>query len=290
MKKSLARSASSGFPSLPSNLRYLCGFYPSVSIVCRRIGINRQQFGKYLSGTAVPSLFTLNKISDFFGLDSSEMCLPHVEMRRIFNGRPSAAQEDEDQSTPSTVRHRIFNEVALFIDANAAVLRRYEGRYFRYNYAFDGSGRVVRSLFHIRYADGVCLTRLIERIQHRSNEPGKLTTLKYDGVLVALSGCLFNIEFERLMRSCVGHAAFPTLPRPGQRFMTGIQSSISSSTGRPTASRVVLERITRPMRTRELLRMCGTFAAADGLIEPDVLDLIGNQVRKKSDLFCAYNV
>ena len=36
------------------NLRLLCSHYASVAEVCRRIGMNRQQFNKYLSGASTP--------------------------------------------------------------------------------------------------------------------------------------------------------------------------------------------------------------------------------------------
>jgi hypothetical protein len=44
------------------NLRLLCSHYASVAEVCRRIGINRQQFNKYLSGASTPSLHSLRRI------------------------------------------------------------------------------------------------------------------------------------------------------------------------------------------------------------------------------------
>ena len=37
------------------NLKFLCGFYSSISEVCRRLEINRQQFNRYLSGKSFPS-------------------------------------------------------------------------------------------------------------------------------------------------------------------------------------------------------------------------------------------
>ena len=34
--------------ALPVNLAHLCGYYPSIAEVCRRLRINRQQFNRYL--------------------------------------------------------------------------------------------------------------------------------------------------------------------------------------------------------------------------------------------------
>ena len=270
-------------PDLSRNLRYLCGFYASISDVCRAIGINRHQFSKYTSGASVPSLHNANRIADFFGLDVEELCLPHEELRRIF-GRPArrvAGKESPNLSGSQTGVHALVDALG---GSNHDLLKRYEGCYFRYNFAYDSSGRVIKSFFRITRSDGFFLTRHIERIQHRSNGPKKLTTLKYDGVITALSNCLFVVEYEKLMKSCVAHAAFPCIPRPNQTFMTGVQSSLASSTGRPAASRVVLERIKPSIRVMDALRTCGTFHLDDGAVDPDVIRLISNRIDGDFDL------
>ena len=268
-------------PAIASNLRYLCSLHRSTSEVCRSIEINRQQFNKYLSGSTTPSMFNLGRIAAFFGLEGGALCQPTAEFRRTVGQlRP---QRPAQPASP--IQQSLSAALIALATLNADVLRPYVGFYFRYNYAFDSSGRVVRGLFRISEADGIFVTRLIERVQHRSNGSSKLTTLKYDGVLAAASGCLFNIEYERLMRSCIGHAAFPCIMRPGQRFLTGLQSSYSSSTGRPAASRVLLERVEQGASLRELLRRCGTFRRGDGSIDADVLHLIGNRVPRETDVF-----
>lgn len=178
-----------------------------------------------------------------------------------------------------------MNNLVDLTNSNANIARRYVGYYFRYYYNFDCSGRVVRTLFRIVEQEGLFVTRLIERVQHRSNTCGRLTTFKYDGVLIALSGCLFIMELESLMRSSINYAAFPCIPRPGQRFIAGIQSSFSSYTGRPAASRVVLERIPQPMSLREAICRCGTYAIGVGDIDSDILALISNKVPGESELF-----
>ena len=58
-----AGAGSAELPGLADNLRQLCRQRRSTSEVCRAIGINRQQFNKYLSGAAVPSSFNLARIA-----------------------------------------------------------------------------------------------------------------------------------------------------------------------------------------------------------------------------------
>lgn len=266
--------------SIAENLRYLCSFYPSISHVCRKLGVNRQQFNKYLSGRIIPSVHILKRTSDFFKVDVDEMFLPPAELRKIVEGR-----REGNESRTEAVGANPLDTILALARSDTTLLKAYEGYYFRYNYSFDGSGRVIRSLFSIYHKDGVYFTKLLERIQHKSNGSRRLTTLKYDGVMVALSGCLFNVEYERIMKSCVGHAAFSCLRRPGQRFLTGIQSSYSTSSGKPTASRVVLERITREMSLREMISQSGTFLVEDGQVEADILELISNKNQTHDGVF-----
>ncbi len=268
---------------LPRNLRYLCSFYASISDVCREIGINRHQFSKYTSGTSVPSLHNTNRIADFFGLEVEELCLPHESLRRIFR-RPKLAQRTVHAALPSAAAAKVHALVDDLSAANHDLLKRFEGIYFRYNFAFDRSGRVIRSLFRVVSSGGVFVTRHVERIQHRSNGSKKLTTLKYDGVATAMSNCIFIVEYERLMKSCIGHAGFPCIQRPNQKFLAGVQSSLATSTGWPTASRVLLERLPASTTIPAALRACGTFELRNGEIGVDVIRLIGNRVESEGDL------
>jgi len=271
-------------PPLASNLRHLCGFHPSISSVCRALAINRQQFNKYLSGCATPSVYLLGRIGRFFGVNTEELFLPHEDFRRKFAGLGHGAlpQAHDNAASP---RKKILDELISLASLNHAILRRYTGYYFRYYYDYSSTGRVVRTLFRVAEEGNMFVTRAIERIPHRSNSAGRLTTFKYDGVLMALSGCLFNIELEKLMQSCICYAAFPCIPRPDQRFIAGIQSSLSSSTGRPAASRVVLERITSPRNLGSVMRLCGTYSVQAETIDPEIVSLISNQVPKETDLF-----
>ena len=58
-----------------ANLSFACTLFPSIAHVCRRIGINRQQFNKYLSGSVRPSRHNMRKICDFFGVTEAELLM-----------------------------------------------------------------------------------------------------------------------------------------------------------------------------------------------------------------------
>ena len=55
------------------NLRTMTDRKGTIAQVCRELGMNRQQFNKYLSGTSLPSPQTLEKIAHYFGVDQHAM-------------------------------------------------------------------------------------------------------------------------------------------------------------------------------------------------------------------------
>jgi transcriptional regulator with XRE-family HTH domain len=50
------------------NLRGLCARHGSIAAVCTAIGMNRQQFNKYLAGSTLPNAPALEKICGFFAV------------------------------------------------------------------------------------------------------------------------------------------------------------------------------------------------------------------------------
>lgn len=66
-----------------ANLRQLCFRYRTITEVCDGIGINRQQFNKYLAGSSLPNTFTLNRICKFFGLPEEELFRTKEDSRLV---------------------------------------------------------------------------------------------------------------------------------------------------------------------------------------------------------------
>ncbi len=58
------------------NLRSLCAPYRSVSDLCRKLGINRTQFNRYLSGESFPRPDVLHLICRFFDVDARILLEP----------------------------------------------------------------------------------------------------------------------------------------------------------------------------------------------------------------------
>jgi transcriptional regulator with XRE-family HTH domain len=59
--------------NLAVNLRRLCALHGSIAAVCREMGVNRQQFDRYLSMDALPNRATTTRICDYFGIEEAEL-------------------------------------------------------------------------------------------------------------------------------------------------------------------------------------------------------------------------
>jgi transcriptional regulator with XRE-family HTH domain len=57
------------------NLRHECARFRTIADVCVGIGINRQQFNKYLAGLSIPNTLTLRRICEFLEISEQELFL-----------------------------------------------------------------------------------------------------------------------------------------------------------------------------------------------------------------------
>lgn len=59
-----------------ANLKYACSTRVSISDFCREVGLNRQQFNRYINGQAHPSPHNLLRIASAFGLEPGDFTAP----------------------------------------------------------------------------------------------------------------------------------------------------------------------------------------------------------------------
>lgn len=76
------------------NLRVLCGGESSISDLCRRIGINRTQFNRYLGGEAFPRPDILQRICAHFAVDARILLEPIEEIRADWRLRAALTLRD----------------------------------------------------------------------------------------------------------------------------------------------------------------------------------------------------
>ena len=253
-----------------TNLALLCRHYRSIAEVCRRIGINRQQFNKYLGGQVHPSRHNMQRICDFFGVTESEIIMDAARFGQLLGLRDRPMEQTE---TDVPLRHleRIF--------ARSNPMDRYAGHYFRYFYSFGNKGCIIRSLASIVVRDGRGYFKNIEVL--RDPDTGVwLGSNKYEGMAFQLADRIQVVEYETKEANSI--TAMTLYPSYRQRIdvLMGVQTGGPTRRGRkPGASRVAMEFLGTKINLRRALRQTGLFHPEDPVLRRDIVAAIVNEIR-----------
>ena len=154
------------------NLSFLCSYYSSIADVCRRMGINRQQFNKYLSGESRPSRANMRKICDFFGVTEAEILLEPSQLHSMV-----AVRSHPSNSTTLGILFQNLEKVYQ----RSQDLSRYVGFYYRYFYSFGHHGKIFCTLGLIYESGGRFFWKNIELIRDSKSKKKSSKVNKYEG-------------------------------------------------------------------------------------------------------------
>lgn len=262
-----------------TNLQFLCGFYSSISEVCRRLEINRQQFNRYLNGKAFPSFKNLKKICDFFGVESEEI----VELPAVFQSRVSPPDTVNAQQA---IPRNLANIILPLLKSPNQGLERYEGYYYRYFYSFGFPGFIFRSFVKIYKSDDIYYMKHIERSSGKNPMLGARLTIKYHGLVFLLADRLFLVESEPELNSTVSETILTPSYRPNNPYLSGLMICASScSAHQPGAARTMFEYLGKNIDVRKAMKKCDLFHHTDDSIPKNIRQAIGNVITPEEFTF-----
>ncbi|WP_300442710.1 helix-turn-helix transcriptional regulator [uncultured Mameliella sp.] len=255
--------------SFSTNLTLACSYHRSISEVCRRIGINRQQFNKYLNGQVHPSRHNMRRICDFIGVTESEMLMDESRFAQVIGLR----RQPLDKPQLDLPMHHL--ETLL---ARSSPVDRYEGYYFRYFYSFGNKGSIIRSLARIVVRDGRGYFKNVEVLRDPDTRRW-IRTNKYQGVLFQLADRIQLFEYETMeMNSVTQMTLYPSY-RSRMDYLLGIQTGGPTRRGRkPGASRVALEFLGTDISLSRAMRQTGLFHPDDPALRSEIVEAIGNRI------------
>lgn len=242
---------------LAANLRHLCAERPSVASICRDIGINHQQFSKYLSGRSRPSPNNLRRIARYFAVPEALLTGPHEELQR--HAVKMARTEAERRRDP----------LADVFPGDLTRLRPHLGAYqifFRTPMAPD---RVIVNAGFLDERDGQVYSRVVEPLHERPT--GTLRWTRCDGKACFQAGQIFIADAERGPQRALSQYVLAPPYRDKTRYLFGAMSFLASLPGRaPAFSPVVWKRFDTFRSVRELFETCGSHALAGPKVDPNV--------------------
>jgi transcriptional regulator with XRE-family HTH domain len=249
---------------LPINLQHLCANHPSVAAVCREIGINHQQFSKYLSGRSQPSPNNLRRIARFFGVEETVLLGPHPELRR---------------QTTRTARSRTELRRDPLIDAfpgDFSRLRAFLGSYRVFFCAPNDPSKVVVNAAFLDERDGLVFSRVVETLVDSRSSARRWT--RCDGKASFTAGQLFIVDKERGTDAPLSLYILNKQHRDRSGNLFGTMSYLASLAGRqPTSSAVVWAKVRATTPVRNLFQDCGIYELHSQIVPPKVKQFLTNQ-------------
>lgn len=260
-----------------ANLKLACSYFPSVSAVSRKVGINRQQFMRYLSGESFPSRHNLRKLCDFFGVDEYELLMPGNQFRNLL--RLKKDREEGHSKLPP-----LLPGLLELAQRQRTELSKNLGYFNAYYLSASRPGWVLKSLIHIYEWEDYTLYKRLERLRPHGGR-GPVELYKYSGVMCAIGDRLHLMDQETLTGSELTHTILYPSYRNRVTLLMGLTMGVSGNDAhRPSASRIVLEYAGNKVHLRKAIAECGLFemdsdmvprAVQDYLLHPGYPDIAG---------------
>ena len=259
--------------NLSQNLQLLCRQKRSVSQVCREIGINRQQFAKYLSGASAPSAYNLRRICQYFNIAEEDL----IAAPGAIAGRLSLAQD--------SLRSGPWRELFDMFPGEGSKLRRYLGVYHTHYASPSWPDTIQRGLAVFHERDGFVVSSSIER--SRDPQRGLLHRAKYQGIVALRSDRIFIVESDVPDRDNIAETILIPARNRRANYLQGITFGISWRSRRmPFVARIVFKRLPVTIPAREALRACGAFAPDSRELDPVARKFIQADRLPNQEIFC----
>ncbi|HMS95431.1 MAG TPA: helix-turn-helix transcriptional regulator [Tabrizicola sp.] len=264
---------------LGPNLRLLCSYGRSISAICRQARINRHQLQRYLNGSAAPSLHTLRRICDFFGVEEHEILLPQRDFAALIKIRPPQLARSRD---------RISEYMAGFIEAqDMSLAARYVGYYHGYFQPNRQVPEVQRVLIRIAMEDNCLVTRTFEF--YRSGTAGLPKVVKYEGIAYPSRSTLTMIERRPHETSSTFFTILYGASEGELTYMSGLVLGVAPDTSRDIyALRTCWRYLGREIDLRAALRACGQHPRDSADIGSYVLYCTQNELNPGEEYFAPH--
>ncbi|SHO56924.1 hypothetical protein VQ7734_02693 [Vibrio quintilis] len=241
--------------------------------------MNRQQFSKYLRGSSIPTIQSLRKICDFFGVESEEITLPADQFKALISARernrkPQSILDD----SPAGQRHtRLLENMML---TSSQDIDRYLGDYYYYYLTPSYEGYVSKSFARLSLKEGICYSHFYERA-----EPGQAMLDGYEigkfvGIVFLLGERIQIIDYGVHCQRAISQTILYGATKGSFSLLSGITLGIQGRNSRiPFASRIVFERLSPDTPLRSKLDGIGLYPLDSDTISPAIrarLETAGN--------------
>ncbi len=256
---------------LATNLRLLCSYGRSISDVCRRLKMNRQQFNRYLAGKAKPSLRTVRRICDFFGIDDHEIFLNYEDFRNLIRLRPPKLDSVQNPL------HEFFERLCQPPDQPFTDSEKYVGYYYYYFQPDRNIRDIYRNLLYIRKEGDLLLSKQIER--YPNSEFNLPNVIKHEGIVYSMANRLVITERETHAEKSHWHTILNMSDYSRLTFLSGLSIGIAPDSGHDISCfRSLCEYLGGEINIRAALSTCGAHKYDSPAISDYVRHCVTNEL------------
>jgi transcriptional regulator with XRE-family HTH domain len=247
------------------NLRTMTEQRGTIAQVCRELGMNRQQFNKYLSGTSLPAPQTLEKIARYFGVDQHAMF-------------------DRDDSPDVKSWTKGMHPLFMLGQLDERVLRKFvdtlafssktqlkEGCYLIYYPWPLVPTEILRATMVVFRVGNVMCFRRYTRFAMKEQPLVQSARERDEGIVLELSGRTFLISKNIRASGELSLYSFAATTTADLGIMSGL-ALVFSHWAEPLATRVTIDYFGPKDAFRRALRLCG--------VVPDTVSGISETIKR----------
>ncbi|TCD13504.1 helix-turn-helix domain-containing protein [Oricola cellulosilytica] len=246
---------------MSQNLRRLCQNEPSISHVCRAIGVTRQQFNGYLAAKHFPNDPILSRICEYFNVDEIALVAPFIPDREI-------------GAHPANGPLSLINHQDL-VKRNATRVNLDDGLYDVYFSVPGEPGKVIRSLMVLKTVEELRTFRRITSYYSRKSSNWSYYRGDHRGVALQAGGTIYLCSFNQVG---VGEPSLVSLSwtQSSQPLLAGV-AVISGLNGPATVAVVVKKNEQNGLLSA--VRQVGTFGPSSREVPKMVIHLLKEELK-----------
>ena len=253
------------------NLSVLCKSYSSVAEICRRSGLNRQQFNKYLAGKHMPTGSVRARIAAFFEVEEDDLFKPAARFDDIIEG-PRLDISWQMRSSAA------FQKIVPFVKHSADMAESYMGTYFRYHNSSIHRGKVLRSVLYLYRQNDIAQYVITERFPSFDGNGATDCIFKYHGFAIFAGDRIFLLDFETLQKNELTFSIFLPKSRNALTRLFGLVAGIAATPLRePFSTRVALDYQGKGRVGRTHLKRATTVEPDDETIPAEIRNFLSGQ-------------
>jgi transcriptional regulator with XRE-family HTH domain len=247
--------STSPYTDFAKNLRVMAEKKGPIALVCRELGMNRQQFNKYLSGTSLPAQATLEKIATYFGVDQRAM-FNHFESQLGKIGLEDVKPLLMLGQIDTSIADRIVQTLSGSVQTQLK-----EGCYIIYYPWLPAPTDIVRAVMVVFKVGKITCFRRYTRFAMKGQSSAQSARGQHEGIVIEQNGRTFllgkNIQgFGELSLQSFGASTVADFS-----IMSGL-ALVITPWAEPLATRVTIDYFGSKESFRRALKFCGVVSGA----------------------------